>query len=72
MAITTYPELVHEKGLALVRCDIFSPLLKKEDATRIWELFRRFYSSAEDYHRVQTFNHRPAEFDFNDYLRTVG
>eukprot|EP01068_Selenidium_serpulae_P004578 Selendium_serpulae@DN3645_c0_g1_i1.p2 len=65
--LTFFEELSEEKGLVLVRGDIISNELKKNDAKRLYHNIKAFYSDAGMYRWVEQFNHRSRSFDFETF-----
>ena len=67
MVSTIYDDLVHEKGIALVRGDIINRLeISAEEARRILKFMRYFYVNKFDL--VKRFNLEPREFDYEGFL----
>ena len=64
-AMTFFEDFKDSKGLVLVRGD-FSGHINKADATRLLQLTKHFYIDQPKL--VETFNQRPAEFDFTRLL----
>ncbi|CAN0471646.1 unnamed protein product [Ascophyllum nodosum] len=65
--ISMYEDLVKSKGLGLLRADL-TPNLTKKEVERLLRLLIRFYSP-HAYHYVEAFNHRPGEFNLENFLQ---
>lgn len=67
--LTFFDELSVKKGVVLVRGDIVSHNLRKHEAEHILCQTKGFYIEADMYKWVETFNHRPRNFDFNEFKK---
>ena len=68
---TVHDDLVHSKGLALLRADFLPHVISKEEsATAISRLISVY--TTDKYDRAWIFNHAPHRFDVAAYLRDCG
>lgn len=66
--ITTFDELLEDKGLALLRGDVISAEISRVDAEFLLHYLRSFYTDADQFQWVEKFNHKSREFDFDEFL----
>jgi ATP synthase mitochondrial F1 complex assembly factor 1 len=72
MTVTIYDDLVAGgKNSILVRGDLCSPMIGKDDGVKLMELLRRFYAGDEGYKFVEQFNFQPREFNHEDVFPLV-
>ncbi|KAF0852224.1 mitochondrial Complex V (CV) ATP synthase F1 complex assembly factor 1 (ATPAF1/Atp11) [Andalucia godoyi] len=72
VTITFFEELMKEKNIVLMRADMFSPDLTRDEGQQMFQSLLRFYLSDREYTRfVETFNSRPREFNFQDLLKEI-
>ena len=67
LTLAFYADLVETKGVALVRGD-FSPAMEKAEAEYLLNSYLHFYTSDVSFDWVDSFDNRPADFDFDKYL----
>jgi ATP synthase mitochondrial F1 complex assembly factor 1 len=71
MTVSAYDDMIDSKNIGLLRADVTAQL-SREEGTHLVDLLRQYYSSsgsAADF--VETFNHAPAQFDFDAFMASV-
>ena len=69
MAARMYRELVTAKGVVLVRAHIDGTRLHRSEAEQLLDSTLRVYSDDALFEFVETFNKRPADFDFEAFVQ---
>eukprot|EP00953_Heterococcus_sp_UTEX-ZZ885_P010724 6256-Heterococcus_DN1.PRE.3 len=65
MTVSTYDDMIDSKNIGLLRADVTAQLSREEGA----HLYYSSSGSAADF--VETFNHAPAQFDFDAFMASV-
>ena len=60
-----YEDFKNEKDKVLMRMDVVAPDIEKVHAINVWSFFKEMYLTK--YHEVEKFNHKPQEFDFDEF-----
>uniref|UniRef100_A0A0G4H955 Uncharacterized protein n=1 Tax=Chromera velia CCMP2878 TaxID=1169474 RepID=A0A0G4H955_9ALVE len=68
--VTAFGDLLGTRGVSLWRADALSADLSGRDARFVLSFVLRAYGTDELFQWVRTFNERPQEFSFDDFLRT--
>mmetsp|Transcript_764 Transcript_764/g.1948 ORF Transcript_764/g.1948 Transcript_764/m.1948 type:complete len:206 (-) Transcript_764:333-950(-) len=68
LTLAFYDDIAADLGLVLVRGDM-SDVMQKSEAAQLLRLWTHFYTDDKSYEWVETFNLRPAEFDFDAYMK---
>ena len=72
LGVTMYDELAPASGLVLLRGKVSPGRLSKEEGGDLLGLMEKYYSDVELYADfVETFNHRPDDFDFDAHCGNV-
>jgi ATP synthase mitochondrial F1 complex assembly factor 1 len=66
LTFSVFTDYAANKDVALVRCDILNPSIQGTEGRKVVESVLLNYQ--QDFPGVQTFNERPAHFDFDDYI----
>ena len=69
MAARMYRELVTAKGVVLVRAHVDGSRLQRGEAEQLLDSTLRVYSDEALFEYVETFNKRPADFDFDAFVQ---
>merc|ERR1712146_60816 len=68
VAVNMYDlKLTHD--LILVRAELSPQHVTKKEAKMLMELMRIYYVNDNQYRRIEEFNHRPGQFDYNAHVR---
>eukprot|EP00371_Babesia_bovis_P000079 XP_001608726.1 hypothetical protein [Babesia bovis T2Bo] len=71
--LTLFDELLEQKDIVLVRGDIVNPKdVSKQNAERLMNLTIQFYTDINLYRWVDTFNNRPRDFQYDEFVRSCG
>eukprot|EP00758_Cryptobia_borreli_P017126 Tbor_TRINITY_DN6163_c1_g2::TRINITY_DN6163_c1_g2_i1::g.22228::m.22228/K07555/ATPeAF1, ATPAF1, ATP11; ATP synthase mitochondrial F1 complex assembly factor 1 len=72
MTIQFFSELSRSKNMVLVRCEIQDKVFVKQDTMFITQMILKYYTIPRLYEQwVETFNKRPNQFDYHQYLRAM-
>jgi hypothetical protein len=72
MTIQFFTELSRSKQLILVRCEIKDQVLMRQDCLFLTQMLLKYYTFPKLYEGfVETFNKRPNQFDYHQYLRQM-
>lgn len=72
MTIQFFTELSQSKNLVLVRCEIQDKVMQRQDCVFLTSMLLRYYTMPDLYETyVETFNKRPNQFDYHNYLRNM-
>lgn len=72
MTIQFFTELSRSKNLVLVRCEIKDQVLMRQDCVFLTQMLLKYYTLPNLYETyVETFNKRPNQFDYHNYLRAM-
>ena len=70
MTIQFFTELAQDKQLVLVRCEIQDKVLQRQDCLFVTQMLLKYYTLPHLYEKyVETFNKRPNQFDYHEFLR---
>jgi ATP synthase mitochondrial F1 complex assembly factor 1 len=71
MTVSAYEDMIDSKNIGLLRADVTAQLSREEGAHLV-DLLRQYYSSSGSAAEfVETFNHAPAQFDFDAFMASV-
>jgi ATP synthase F1 complex assembly factor 1 len=66
--LTLYNDLLNSHDLSLLRMDLMSVNLSKQQATQLYSALLHFYLDDQGYKFVKKFNDKPKEFSFDELL----
>jgi ATP synthase F1 complex assembly factor 1 len=68
--ITIYDDLIKTGGdCVFVRGDVCSAMMFKEDGSKLLDLIKQFYLDDAYFKYIETFNHRPASFNYEEVFK---
>ena len=68
VTFSVFNDYAQSKDVALVRCDVLNKGINSEEGRKVVQSLLDHYRCDEDFVSIETFNHRPAEFDFDDHM----
>jgi hypothetical protein len=68
LTFSVFDDYAEEKDLALVRADILNKGIEDDEGLKIVQNMLDVYTTDDDYIGVKTFNRKPENFDFDDYI----
>ena len=68
ITFSVFNDYAKSKDVSLVRCDILNEGINGDEGRRVVEGILEHYRNDDDFVSVETFNHRPSEFDFDDHV----
>lgn len=72
MTIQFFTELSRSKNLVLVRCEIKDQVFLRQDCVFLTQMLLKYYTMPRLYEAyVETFNKRPNQFDYHNFLRAM-
>lgn len=68
LTFSVFNDYAKSKDVSLVRCDLLNKGLHLDEAQKVVQSLLDQYANDEDFKLIETFNHRPADFDFDDHM----
>lgn len=68
LTFSVFNDYAQTKDVALVRCDLLSKGIANDEGRKVVQSLLDHYRIDEDFVSIETFNHRPSEFDFDDHM----
>jgi len=68
LTFSVFNDYADSKDVALVRCDFLNKGIDNEEGRKVVQSLLDHYRDDTDFERIETFNHRPSEFDFDDHI----
>lgn len=68
VTFSVFNDYADTKEVSLVRCDLLNKGIGNDEGRKVVESLIDHYRNDEDFESIETFNHRPSEFDFDDHI----
>jgi len=68
LTFSVFNDYADSKEVSLVRCDFLNKGIDNDEGRKVVQSLLDHYRNDEDYESIETFNHRPSEFDFDDHI----
>ena len=68
VTFSIFNDYAQTKHISLVRCDLLNKGINGDEGRKVVQSLLDHYRNDEDYAAIETFNHRPSEFDFDDHM----